>query len=156
MALAAWLVERLVLRPLVNQDGLTLFMATLGVTYFLEGGSQTLFGTTSTSSTSASQGRLVLFESVFPAASWSTSSTSGAALIAGVLVAALAIFFQNTSTGRALRAVADDHQAAQSVGIPHQPDLVHRLARRRPRGAGGGDRVGHQARRAVLDHASWR
>ena len=62
----------------------------------------------------------------------------------------LAAFFQYTGTGRALRAVADDHQAAQSIGIPLVARLGHRLERRRLRGAGGRHHLGQQARRAVL------
>jgi branched-chain amino acid transport system permease protein len=61
---------------------------------------------------------LVLFESIFDGGVLVPSEDLVAALIAGVLVAGLAVFFQKTRIGRALRAVADDHQAAQSVGIP--------------------------------------
>jgi branched-chain amino acid transport system permease protein len=108
-----------VLGKLVNQEGITLLMATLGITYFLDGFGQTLFGSTSTRSTSACpRTRSSCSRRSSRAASWSARKTWYAAVIAAALVAALALFFQYTSTGRALRAVADDHQAAQSIGIP--------------------------------------
>src|SRR5207244_8904212 len=59
-----------------------------------------------------------LFESLFPGGILLNKLDVWGALIAGILVAGLAVFFQRTKTGRALRAVADDHAAAQSVGIP--------------------------------------
>jgi branched-chain amino acid transport system permease protein len=90
MIVAAWMIERLVLSKLVNQEGITLLMATLGIAY--EGVFQ--------------GGVLVNKEDLFAAA------------IAAALVVLLTLFFQYTATGRALRAVADDHQAAQSIGIP--------------------------------------
>jgi branched-chain amino acid transport system permease protein len=118
MALMAWIVERFVLGPLVNQDGLTLFMSTIGVTFVLEGASQMIFG--------ADVYPLRLFptdswfplDDVFPGGILINKLDVWGALIAGILVTGLAIFFQGTKTGRALRAVADDHAAAQSVGIP--------------------------------------
>jgi branched-chain amino acid transport system permease protein len=73
-----------------------------------------------------------------------------AAAIAAALVIALSLFFQYTSTGRALRAVADDHQAAQSIGIPLNAHLGHRLVGGRLRRAGGRHHLGQQAGRAVL------
>ncbi|TMH34230.1 MAG: branched-chain amino acid ABC transporter permease [Betaproteobacteria bacterium] len=93
MIIVAWLIEKLALGRLVNQEGITLLMATLGIAYVLDG--ETFQG-----------GVLVSQEDLV------------AALIAAGLVIALTLFFQKTSTGRALRAVADDHQAAQSIGIP--------------------------------------
>ena len=88
MAITAWLIERFVLGPLVNQDGLTLFMSTIGATFILEGASQMIFGSdVYPLRCSPTDAWFMLRKSVSAAASWSTSSTSGAALIAGVLVA---------------------------------------------------------------------
>ena len=115
----AWLIERLVLRPLVNQDAIVLFMATLGVAYFLDGFGQTLWGSEIyTLNVGMPKEPKILLESVFDGGILVNMEDVIAAIIAAILVAALALFFQKTATGRALRAVADDHQAAQSVGIP--------------------------------------
>ena len=152
MALTAWIIERFVLGPLVNQDGLTLFMATIGITFVLEGVSQMIFGAEIYPLKLFPTDAWFLFESVFPGGILLNKLDVWGGLIAGVLVAGLALFFQHTKTGRALRAVADDHAAAQSVGIPISLDLVHGVAGRRPGGARRRDGVGHQARRAVLDH----
>jgi branched-chain amino acid transport system permease protein len=115
----AWLIERLVLRPLVNQEGIVLFMATLGVAYFLDGFGQTVWGSeVYTLNVGMPKEPKILFENTFEGGILVNMEDVIAALIAAVLVAALALFFQKTATGRALRAVADDHQAAQSVGIP--------------------------------------
>jgi branched-chain amino acid transport system permease protein len=118
MALAAWIIERFVLGPLVNQDGLTLFMATIGITFVLEGVSQMIFGAEIYPLKLFPTDVWFLFESVFPGGILLNKLDVWGGLIAGVLVAGLALFFQHTKTGRALRAVADDHAAAQSVGIP--------------------------------------
>ena len=118
MAITAWLVERFVLGPLVNQDGLTLFMSTIGATFVLEGASQLLFGSDVYPLSLFPTDAWFLFEGVFPGGILVDKLDVWGGLIAGVLVAGLAIFFQSTKTGRALRAVADDHAAAQSVGIP--------------------------------------
>jgi branched-chain amino acid transport system permease protein len=118
MAITAWLVERYVLGPLVNQDGLTLFMSTIGATFILEGASQMIFGSDVYPLRLFPTDAWFLFEGVFPGGILVNKLDVWGGLIAGVLVAGLAIFFQNTKTGRALRAVADDHAAAQSVGIP--------------------------------------
>jgi len=118
MAITAWLVERFVLGPLVNQDGLTLFMSTIGATFVLEGASQLLFGSDVYPLRLFPTDAWFLFEGVFPGGILVDKLDVWGGLIAGVLVAGLAIFFQSTKTGRALRAVADDHAAAQSVGIP--------------------------------------
>ena len=115
----ALLIERLVLRPLVNQAGISLFMATIGVSYFLDGIGQAVWGSDVYMLDIGMPKRsLVLFPSVFEGGVLVPGQDLVASLIAGVLVAVLAIFFQKTRIGRALRAVADDHQAAQSVGIP--------------------------------------
>jgi branched-chain amino acid transport system permease protein len=115
----AWLVERLVLRPLVNQEGIVLFMATLGIAYFLDGFGQILWGSdVYTLDIGMPKEPKILFEKTFEGGILVNMEDVIAALIAAMLVALLAAFFQKTATGRALRAVADDHQAAQSVGIP--------------------------------------
>jgi branched-chain amino acid transport system permease protein len=115
----AWLVERLVLRHLVNQEAATLLMATLGITYFLEGVGQTLFGSNIYKiDVGMPKDPVIAFESTFQGGILINKEDLIAALIAAALVALLSVFFQKTSTGRALRAVADDHQAAQSIGIP--------------------------------------
>ncbi|MFM2057051.1 MAG: hypothetical protein RLY71_1436 [Pseudomonadota bacterium] len=115
----AWVIERLVLGKLVNQEGITLLMATLGVTYFLDGAGQTIFGSDIYKiDVGLPKDPLFLFESTFQGGILVGQEDLYAALIAAALVAALAAFFQYTGTGRALRAVADDHQAAQSIGIP--------------------------------------
>ena len=119
MVVVAWAIERLVLSKLVNQEGITLLMATLGITYFLDGAGQTLFGSDIYKiDVGLPKDPLFLFESVFQGGVLVGQEDLYAALIAATLVAVLAAFFQYTSTGRALRAVADDHQAAQSIGIP--------------------------------------
>ena len=119
MIAAAWLIERLVLRPLVNQEGVTLLMATLGVAYFLDGFGQTVFGSDIYKiDIGMPKDPIFLLESVFPGGILVSQEELIAALVAAALVAALSVFFQYTGTGRALRAVADDHQAAQSIGIP--------------------------------------
>ncbi|MEY2617913.1 MAG: hypothetical protein RL522_915 [Pseudomonadota bacterium] len=119
MFVVAWLVEALVLRHLVNQEGATLLMATLGITYFLEGVGQTLFGSSVYKiDIGMPKDPVMAFEGVFQGGILINQEDLIAAGIAAVLVALLTLFFQKTATGRALRAVADDHQAAQSIGIP--------------------------------------
>ncbi len=110
-------IEKVVLRPLVNQPPITLFMATIGLTFVLEGLSQLVWG-------SQPHGLDLGIQDV--PMEWLSLSTGMnisqfdlfSAGVAGILVAVLALFFQYTRIGRALRAVADDHQAAQAVGIP--------------------------------------
>ena len=119
MFVVAWLVEKLVLSHLVNQEGATLLMATLGIAYFLEGLGQMLFGSSIYKiDIGMPKDPVFLFESTFQGGVLVNKEDLYAALIAAVLVALLSVFFQKTGTGRALRAVADDHQAAQSIGIP--------------------------------------
>jgi branched-chain amino acid transport system permease protein len=119
MVVLGMAIEKIVLRPLVNQPPITLFMATIGLTFVLEGLSQLLWG-------SQPHGLElgipdVPMEWLSQAANINVSQFDViAALVAGILVAALALFFQKTRIGRALRAVADDHQAALAVGIPLQ------------------------------------
>jgi len=119
MFMAAWLIERLVLRYLVNQEGTTLLMATLGIAYFMEGLGQSFFGSEIYRiDIGMPKDPVLILEKTFEGGVMVNPEDLIAAAIGAVLVAALAIFFQKTTTGRALRAVADDHQAAQSVGIP--------------------------------------
>ncbi|MFH1873311.1 MAG: branched-chain amino acid ABC transporter permease [Pseudomonadota bacterium] len=119
MFVVAWLVERLVLRHLVNQEGATLLMATLGIAYFLDGVGQTIFGSDIYKiDVGMPKEPVIMLESVFEGGILINKEDFVAAFISALLVVALSIFFQRTSTGRALRAVADDHQAAQSIGIP--------------------------------------
>ena len=119
MVVVAWLVEKLVLGKLVNQEGITLLMATLGITYFLDGFGQTLFGSEIYKiDIGLPKDPMFLLESTFQGGVLVSKEDLYAAGIAAALVTALSAFFQYTATGRALRAVADDHQAAQSIGIP--------------------------------------
>jgi branched-chain amino acid transport system permease protein len=115
----AWLIERLVLRKLVNQEHITLLMATLGITYFIDGAGQMLFGSaTYKIDVGMPKDPMMILESTFQGGLLLNKEDLYAAALAAALVAALSLFFQKTATGRALRAVADDHQAAQSIGIP--------------------------------------
>ncbi len=119
MVAVAWVIERWVLGKLVNQEGITLLMATLGITYFLDGFGQTLFGSDIYKiDVGLPKDPMFLFESTFQGGVMVSQEDLYAALIAAALVAGLSAFFQYTAIGRALRAVADDHQAAQSIGIP--------------------------------------
>jgi branched-chain amino acid transport system permease protein len=115
----AFAVERLMLRPLVNQPDIILFMATFGLTYFLIGAGQLVFG---------GEPKVMITEDLYlPKGSLDFKILGGlvslqkidiaAAVIASIMVATLAVFFQKTRIGRALRAVADSHKAALSVGI---------------------------------------
>ena len=116
MIAVAWLIERLVLRYLVNTEPIILFMATIGLAYVLEGLGDILFGSD-----------VKPLDIGIPQGAWDYLLDEHglyieklevvAAVTAALLVTVLAIFFQKTKIGRALRAVADDHQAALSVGI---------------------------------------
>jgi branched-chain amino acid transport system permease protein len=119
MFLLALGVERLILRPLVNQSDIILFMATFGLTYLLIGLGQLVFG---------GDPKVMIAEELYlPRGAIEFKGLGGfvslqkidiaAAIIASIMVAVLAVFFQRTRIGRALRAVADSHQAALSVGI---------------------------------------
>lgn len=115
----AIVIERFVLRHLVNQELTTLLMATLGITYVLDGLGQMVFGSSVyTIDVGMPKEPLFLFESTFEGGVLLNPDDLIAAGVAAALVATLALLFQYTKVGRALRAVADDHQAAQSVGIP--------------------------------------
>jgi branched-chain amino acid transport system permease protein len=119
MYLLALAVERTILRPLVNQPDIMLFMATFGLTYVLIGLGELVFGGEPKEMPVAALG-LPTGALDFRILGGTVSIQKidlAAAVIASVMVAALAVFFQRTRIGRALRAVADDHQAALSVGI---------------------------------------
>ncbi len=119
MIVVAWLIERLALSKLVNQEGITLLMATLGIAYFLDGLGQTLFGNDIYKiDVGMPKEPMMVLQDTFPGGLLLSREDLIAAGVSAALVAGLALFFQKTSTGRALRAVADDHQAAQSIGIP--------------------------------------
>ena len=119
MVVLAIAIEKLVLRPLVNQDPIILFLATFGLTYLIEGLGQILFGSdVYTLDIGMPKEPKIILEETFQGGILINPEDLIAAVIAAMLVTFLAIFFQKTGIGRALRAVADDHQAAQSVGIP--------------------------------------
>jgi branched-chain amino acid transport system permease protein len=119
MVLVAFLIERLVLRKLVNQEGIILFLATFGITYFIEGAGQLIFGSDIYRiDLGLPKEPKIILEDTFQGGILINIEDVVAACVAAGLVLLLALFFQKTGTGRALRAVADDHQAAQSVGIP--------------------------------------
>jgi len=115
----AVLVERLMLRPLVNQPDIILFMATFGLTYFLIGFGELVFG--------GNPKKMIASELYLPSGAYDIKMFGGfvslqkidiaAAVIVSLMVVVLAVFFQKTRIGRALRAVADSHKAALSVGI---------------------------------------
>jgi branched-chain amino acid transport system permease protein len=119
MLVLAFAVQRLVLRPLVNQPDIILFMATFGLTYILIGLGELVFG--------GDPKNMITAELYLPQGAIDVKMLGGvvtfqkldiaAAAIAGLLIAGLAFFFQSTRIGRALRAVADSHKAALSVGI---------------------------------------
>jgi branched-chain amino acid transport system permease protein len=119
MFVVAWVIEKLVLRHLVNQEGATLLMATLGISYFLDGLGQTIFGSAIYKiDIGMPKEPVMAFEGLISGGILINQEDLIAAAIAAAMVLLLTLFFQKTSTGRALRAVADDHQAAQSIGIP--------------------------------------
>jgi branched-chain amino acid transport system permease protein len=113
MVALAFVIERVVLRPLVNQEAIILFMATIGLNFFLEGFGELLWGANVKKLDVGIPDRSFLLAGV-----QINQLEMSAAATAAVLVAVLAVFFQRTRIGRALRAVADDHEAALSIGIP--------------------------------------
>ncbi len=119
MILLGLVTERVVLRPLVNQPQITLFMATIGLAFFIEGLAQMVWGANVRGLDLGLQDEPLKWVSD----KWGMSISKFdlvAAGVAAVLVTSLALFFSRTRIGRALRAVADDHQAALAVGIPLQ------------------------------------
>ena len=113
------LIERIVLRPLVNQPPIALFMATIGLAFVLEGASQIIWDSQPHNLDLGIQDVPIDWLSQKANVNISRFDLFGAA-VAGILVSVLAVFFHRTRIGRALRAVADDHQAALSIGIPLQ------------------------------------
>src|SRR5256885_7887117 len=113
MVAVAWVVERVVLRPLVNQEHIILFMATIGLSFFLEGFGEMVWGANVKKLDIGIPDRSFIVRGV-----QINELELTAAVTAAVLVTLLAVFFQRTRIGRALRAVADGHQAALSIGIP--------------------------------------
>ncbi len=123
MVALAFVAERVVLRPLVGQDGLSLFMATIGVAFFIEGFAEALWG---------GEPKLLkigLPESAIFTIDYAWAQAMGLDIIIQesdilaigvglIMVLGLYIFFQYSRVGRALRAVADDHAASMSIGIP--------------------------------------
>ena len=119
MIALAFVIERLVLRPLVNQDPVVLLMATLGVTYFVDGFGQTVWGSDIYEiDLGIAKEPVMILGNLFEGGILINKDDVAATAAAALLVVLLALFFQKTKTGRALRAVADDHLAAQSIGIP--------------------------------------
>ena len=113
MVVLALVIERVMLRPLVNQDPFILFMSTIGLTFFLEGFGETLWGSNVKRLDIGIPKDVIEYEGILL-----SQFDIIAAVVGAILVFGLAIFFTKTPIGRALRAVADDHQAALSVGIP--------------------------------------
>jgi branched-chain amino acid transport system permease protein len=119
MFVLAFTIERVVLRPLVNQPDIILFMATFGITFFLIGFGELIFG---------GDPKVMITKQLYiPTGTIAIPFAGGrvelqklditAIVVAGLMVAVLAVFFSKTRIGRALRAVADSHKAALSVGI---------------------------------------
>ncbi len=127
MIALAWIIERLVLKHLVNQDPIILFMATIGLAFVLEGVGDLMWGSdVKVLDVGIPSGGSMWLEEATIGLAAEGSDYYGmyidvlyvwATVIAVILVITLALFSQYTKTGRALRAVADDHQAALSVGI---------------------------------------
>ncbi|MCX8952661.1 branched-chain amino acid ABC transporter permease [Ruegeria sp. NA] len=122
MVLLAWCVQRFVMRHLVGQEPIILFMATIGLAYFLEGVADLMWGSEiKTLDVGLPQGINLWIDEVtfniFGYGFFIDNLDIVATVIAALLVAALVAFSQYTKQGRAMRAVADDHQAALSVGI---------------------------------------
>jgi len=117
MALLGLGIERFVLRPLVNQHEITLLMATIGLTFVIEGVAQLVWGV------EVRRLDLGIKDQPLPwladnAGLFISQIDIFAAVVAAILVATLSLVFSRTKVGRALRAVADDHAAALSIGIP--------------------------------------
>ncbi len=119
MVILGLLTERIVLRPLVNQPQITLFMATIGLAFFVEGLAQMLWGANVRALDLGLQDEPIAWVSDHLNMMISKFDLTAAG-VAALLVTGLALFFSRTRIGRALRAVADDHQAALAVGIPLQ------------------------------------
>jgi branched-chain amino acid transport system permease protein len=122
MVLLAWAVNQIIFRHLVNQEPIILFMATIGLAYFLEGFGDIMWGADIKKlDVGLPQGiNLAIDEATFQIFDYGffiDNLDIVATIVAAALVFSLIIFAQYTKQGRAMRAVADDHQAALSVGI---------------------------------------
>ena len=122
MCALAWLVQKIIFKHLVNQEGIILFMATIGLAYFMEGVGDVMWGgDIKTLDVGIPQGiNLWVDETTYGMFNYGffiDNLDISATIIAAILVVALIAFSQYTKEGRAMRAVADDHQAALSVGV---------------------------------------
>ena len=122
MVVLAWLVQVVIFRHLVNQEPIILFMATIGLAYFMEGFGDLMWGGEMKKlDVGLPQGINLWIDettyNVFDYGFFIDNLDIVATVIAVTLVASLVIFAQYTKEGRAMRAVADDHQAALSVGV---------------------------------------
>ena len=119
MIIMGIIIERTVMRPLANQDLLSLFMATVGLNYFLEGLAQGTWDSAVHGLELGISNDPIFISEYVP---WLDIIISqfdiAAAVIAGTMILGLTLFFQYTRTGMSLRAVSDDHMAAMAVGIP--------------------------------------
>tara|TARA_R110002049_G_scaffold182042_1_gene349745 strand:+ start:26594 stop:27514 length:921 start_codon:yes stop_codon:yes gene_type:complete len=121
MVVLGIIVERTVMRPLANQSLLSLFMATVGLNYFLEGLAQGVWDSAVHGVDLGISNDPIFLIEVFPALGLDIIISQfdiAAAVIAGSMILGLTLFFQYTRTGLSLRAVSDDHMAAMAVGIP--------------------------------------
>jgi branched-chain amino acid transport system permease protein len=122
MIALAWIVNKLIFRHLVGQEPIILFMATIGLAYFLEGFGDVMWGADIKKlDVGLPQGMNSAIDDVtfgiFGYGFFIDNLDIVATVVAALLVAALVMFAQYSKHGRAMRAVADDHQAALSVGI---------------------------------------
>ena len=124
MFLVAWIIERLVLRHLVNQEGTTLLMATLGITYFLEGAGQSIFGSSIYKiDIGMPKDPVMVLESAFEGGILINKEDLYAALIAATMVLLLSLFFQKTGTGRALRAAYEQERVVvEKLGLAQKAE----------------------------------
>jgi branched-chain amino acid transport system permease protein len=121
MVVLGIIVERTVMRPLANQSLLSLFMATVGLNYFLEGLAQGVWDSAVHGLELGISNDPIFLIDEFPALGLDIIISQfdiAAAVIAGTMILGLTLFFQYTRTGLSLRAVSDDHMAAMAVGIP--------------------------------------
>ncbi len=121
MVVLGIIVERTVMRPLANQSLLSLFMATVGLNYFLEGLAQGVWDSAVHGVELGISNDPIFLIETFPALGLDIIISQfdiAAAVIAGSMILGLTLFFQYTRTGLSLRAVSDDHMAAMAVGIP--------------------------------------
>jgi len=119
MMIMGIIIERTVMRPLANQSLLSLFMATVGLNYFLEGLAQGTWDSAVHGIELGIPSEPIFVSEYIPWLDILVSKFDGfAAIVALIMVVGLYLFFQYTRTGLSLRAVSDDHMAAQAVGIP--------------------------------------